>query len=223
MVVEPDSNHWALAGDPGPLKLDPAVRADIEWIVNRFGNWSTNDLLDYVYDRYPAYTVLCKRMNRPDISRPLATPAVYTAGYEGLTVDEFLDLLVQTGIRALVDVRSNPVARRYGFHRSTLDRLCGKLGIQYSHHLELGIPSHLRQDLQTQADRDRLFELYGQTTLTTEAGSIEALARRLRESPTVFLCQEARACECHRSHLARALAGISGLPVVHLPMGANHG
>ena len=40
-------------------------------------------------------------------------------------VNALLDLLLRKGIRRLVDVRCNPVARRYGYHKATLCRLGG--------------------------------------------------------------------------------------------------
>jgi uncharacterized protein (DUF488 family) len=48
-------------------------------------------------------------------------------------------------IRRLIDVRSNPTARRYGFHESTLDRLVNRLSIEYRHFAELGIRSEIRR------------------------------------------------------------------------------
>ena len=44
-----------------------------------------------------------------------ALAAVYTAGYEGNSIDRFLDRLMKRGIYSIIDVRSNPISRKYGF------------------------------------------------------------------------------------------------------------
>src|SRR5262245_36147850 len=108
--------------------VDRSIRSDICEIIERFGKRSRNELTNYVYNNYPQYT--CNSRLRQLASRPVASPAVFTAGYEGRSVDSFLNLLIQSGIQRLIDVRRNPIARRYGFHRSTLNRLCGRLDIE---------------------------------------------------------------------------------------------
>ena len=75
-------------------------------------------------------------------------------------MDGFLNLLVQSGIRRLVDVRNNPISRRYGFHKATLGRLCGFLDIDYQHVPELGIQPVLRQTWRSAADYEVLFGRY---------------------------------------------------------------
>ena len=110
-------------------------------------------------------------------TRPVASLAVYTAGYEGQQVDAFLDMLMRTGIQQLLDVRNNPVSRRYGFHKTTLDRLCKSLDIEYLHRPELGIPPVLRQTLNTQADYEALFTKYEASVLTDEAVAVEEVSQ----------------------------------------------
>jgi uncharacterized protein (DUF488 family) len=153
LLADADENTWRLtnAGREAALAAPTDVRNDSRRIHEKYGNKGRNALLDDLYPRYPQYTYLStyKILAR----RPISEPAVYTAGYEGLTVDGFLDLLVQKGIRRLIDVRHNPVARRYGFHRSTLNRLCGNFDIDYLHVPELGIRSELRQNLSTGGSR----------------------------------------------------------------------
>ena len=150
-----------------------------------------------------------------------AAPAVYTAGYEGLSIDRFLSLLVESGIQRLIDVRNNPSSRRFGFHRSTLNRLTAALGIAYEHFPELGIPSRVR-DLYSEemGGRDLMFERYYEgVTLKSEAAAIERVATYVRERPSVLVCMEADPCDCHRSRLAVPVSRLIGLPVVHLRAG----
>lgn len=213
-VRETESN-WELgeiAADPS--KLPKAIVQDIKGKIGNLSKKPVNELSDYVYDKYPAFTVNSQRqMPAP---RPTARPQVYTAGYEGLQIDKFLNRLVQNGIEQLLDVRSNPIARRFGFHKSTLERLCGALNIRYSHIPELGIKSEERRSLQTTADYMTLFDRYETATLVDQRLIVERTASMVAERPSVLVCMEADPCFCHRSRLARDVAHLTSLPVVHL-------
>ena len=190
------------------------VAQDVEVLASRFRGMSTNRLLDYVYDRFPEFTVNSVREKRAQ--RPTAVPNVYTAGYEKCSVDRFLSVLVSSGIRRLIDVRMNPVARRYGFHKSTLQRLCGKLSIDYRHLPELGIHSSQRQQLATREDYDTLFQEYQRTTLKEEQAAISRVVELVAELPSVLVCMEADPCFCHRLRLASVVADRTGLEIVNL-------
>ena len=121
-------------------------------------------------------------------------------------------------MQCIVDVRRNPVARRYGFHKSSLSRLCSKVNIEYVHVPELGIPSDLRQNLDCQAAYDRLFEQY-ERELLPQAQAQEALCRLaqlLSSKPTALMCMEAEPTMCHRSRVANDgnWSGPVRLPIV---------
>lgn len=141
---------------------------------------------------------------------------VYTCGYEGVSIDGFLNQLLRAGVRRLVDVRRNPIARRYGFHKSTLGTLCGRLGIEYRHLPELGIASELRHGDRAVASRQELLDWYESEYLPEVTEPIRVVAEWMTKSPSAVMCQEANPCECHRSRLARSVARLTALPVYHL-------
>jgi uncharacterized protein (DUF488 family) len=189
-------------------------KREVRKVVTEFGHFSNNDLLDYVYQRHPVFTVNSERQKLAP--RPTAEVAVFTAGYEGVSIDGFLNLLVESGIERLIDVRSNPTARRYGFHKSTLNRLVNHLGIEYRHFAELGIQSEVRQLFPPDGDRSVMFDEYEVTTLTREAAAVRDVAKLVRERPSVLVCMEAEPSCCHRSRLANPVADLTGLPIIHL-------
>jgi len=213
-IVEATDKTWACTIPASGEGLSQGVKEDARRIVARFRDRSPEGVLDYVYHSYPAYTVNSKRQKLAE--RKVADPAIYTAGYEGLQIDGFLDLLVQAGIRRLLDVRNNPVARRYGFHKSTLSRLCGYLDIEYIHFPELGIVSEARQNLNESSDYSKLFEFYERTILPTQTDAVGRVAASMLEEPGVLVCMEAEACRCHRSRLGAEVARVTGLALVHL-------
>lgn len=55
------------------------------------------------------------------------TGAFFTIGYEGRTRDEYLALLVGAAVTLLVDVRRNPISRKKGFSKRTLEPAVGEL------------------------------------------------------------------------------------------------
>ena len=70
-------------------------------IVERYGQMKLSLLIKDVYDRYRWYALNSERPERRSFSippRPKASPAVYTIGYEGKTVDAFFNYLLQKGI-----------------------------------------------------------------------------------------------------------------------------
>lgn len=205
---------WELGNIFDDGNLPATICRDVDKIVSRFRSKPLDDLLNYVYHNYPAFTVNSVRERLA--VRPSAIPAVYTAGYEGLQVDGFLNLLIQSGIERLIDVRRNPIARRFGFHKSTLVRLCGSVGITYEHVAELGIASEFRQSLESEADYLALFESYETTTLVSEQQAVTRVAAMVVEKPSVLVCMEANPCCCHRSRLANEVSRRTELPIVHL-------
>lgn len=211
---------WQLVEDvPRPTaRLPQRVRRDAARVVERFAERSRADLRDYVYGNFPWFTV--NSTVRRLATRPVGPPMVYTAGYRGWQVDGFLDMLMRAGIRRLVDVRNNPVARRYGFHKSSLARLCGKVSIDYLHYPQLGIPSAQRRNLTCRADHQALLAQYDREILPCEGDAIRSVAELTREMPTVLVCAEPDPQQCHRSRLAKAIARITALPVHHL--GGQH-
>jgi len=188
-----------------------SVRQDAERVVQRFRDKDSEFLVDYIYRRFPWYTMnsQARKLQR----RPVASHAVFTVGYEGRLVDGFLDLLLRCGIQHIIDVRSNPVARRYGFHKSTLDRLCGKVQIGYSHFPQLGIPSGLRHGLETPGQYEALFQQYEADVLPREERAVAKVASLMKERPSALMCMEADPSKCHRTRLARAIARETGLSI----------
>jgi uncharacterized protein (DUF488 family) len=201
------------------LKLDerrvgevPEVEAEtaveVARLVKRYRHRSKEALLDEVYADYPWYALLSERKGVVKQRRPEAEVAIYTVGYEKLDIDELLGLLLEKGIRRVIDVRKNPLSRQYGFHKSTLSRHLDSMGIGYVHVPELGIDSSWRAELDTLADYEAIFRRYESEVLPTAdaRGAIAAVAGLMSDTPSVLLCQEADPRYCHRTCVARAVS-----------------
>jgi len=206
-----------LGDTPNQHKLHAAADAAVDTVLRRYMDVPQSDLLRDVYARYPWYAInteLRELVTTPVPERREATSAIYTIGYHRTSVDSFANRLLQEGIRSVVDVRANPISRKYGFAGSSLQSICRKVGLGYQHFPRLGIPSSKRKGVSGTAGFDALFANYERHTLSSNAKDVAAVSALLKCTPSVLLCAERNASECHRSRLAFAVADSTGLPII---------
>ena len=115
----------------------------------------------------------------------------------------------------MIDVRSNPISRKWGFAKSTLSGLCEKTGIEYIHSPELGISYEKREGLATKDDYRTLLGEY-ERHLPSLEGKIQGALLLISAAPSALVCVEADVQMCHRGRLANNMAKKSQLPIVHL-------
>ena len=230
-LLEDDDQRWALT--PVGRKTARSGRVLSERL-GRFGQryraLRGDDLVREVYLRFPYYATRSRIVQRvlPEVkdraaieaARPAASrPGLVTIGYEGKTLEAYLNQLLRDSVTILCDVRRNPISRKYGFSKSTLAKACAGVGIRYEHLPALGIASDDRRNLETQADYDALFADYERTSLPQQGTSLEIIQGWLDQGERVALtCYEAQPCQCHRHCVAEALerAAAKKLAAVHL-------
>lgn len=190
-------------------------------VKKEYGAMSTNSLMRHTYIHYPFYAIKSevapdiltnRELARVEASKPQNDKTVlFTIGYEGVSLEEYLLRLIKNDVKVLVDVRNNPMSMKYGFSKSQLKRYCEGLGIKYIHIPEVGIQSEQRRELNSQTDYDNLFTVYRTQNLRkTKKQQIEILTL-LKESKRIALtCFEANICQCHRKHLAEAIETLPG-------------
>jgi len=199
--------------------LRSGVSSGITEVVARYGKMRERQLIKTVYSRYPWYAMRSENRDLlpEDVpERPCSPKSVYTAGYEGKSIDRFLDDLLKAGIHAIVDVRANAASRKYGFSKTSFASIAAKLGLEYHHVPELGIPSQDRRGLDSDEAYERLLQHYERQIMARHVDRVERLAPLICERPSVLVCMEKDASRCHRGRLANALAKIVRLPIVHL-------
>ena len=214
-ISHPSKDKIQRIKDVASPAVNPDLRSKISGFLKKYRGLSTDELVDHVYSRFPWFTINAKASGQRKEERPKARCAVYTAGYEGLQIDGFLNILLRSGIQRIIDVRHNPISRRYGFHKSTLSRVCSGLDIEYKHVPEVGIPSKLRSDLHP-SDYIQLFQKYEQDILPTQQAAVENIARWVESKPSVLVCMEANPDSCHRSRLAAQIENLTKLATHHL-------
>ena len=136
---------------------------------------------------------------------PGSTVTIWTIGYEGLSLEQFLELLKANGVEHLVDIREAPISRKVGFAKAALSDAVERAGIRYSHVRALGCPKPIRDRHKETGDWGRYtrdFKIY-------LAGQDEALAQlraTVAAARTCLLCYEADYNRCHRTFVAEAIS-----------------
>lgn len=223
--IKPDDDTIALCEYNADIveekigELNSSALQSVDSVVKRYGKLGTRKLLENVYLKYPWYASRSELTDlRPILSKPVvnAKTAVYTLGYEGLSVDLFFNHLLEQGIKLIVDVRAKPISRRYGFSKRQICEIGRKLGLDYCHLPNLGIPGKLRVNLNSFDDYQRLLKHYERKMLPNLKNEVKELANLMQETVSVLVCVEKDIRCCHRSRLADAVSKISKLKVVHL-------
>ena len=216
-----DDQRWVLTED-GSNIAGNATSSAIRSFGYRYRSVRGDALVADTYRRYPYYAIRSeiaeqvlqddqRTLDRIESTRPQAARSrLFTIGYEGRTLESYLNLLIREGATLLCDLRRNAISRKYGFSKTTLERACTGVGIRYEHLPELGIESRRRRGLKTQADFKTLFKTYERTTLPNQGDALEKIRSWLRSGESVALtCFELEAGQCHRHCVANALEEIA--------------
>lgn len=132
---------------------------------------------------------------------------IYTIGYEGATVPEFIAALESAGVERVIDVRALPLSRRPGFSKSPLRLALAEAGIEYIHLKALGTPASGRAAARA-GRHTELARIYsGQLELPEAIAQSAQMLQLAREKPSALLCMEREPAHCHRTLLLNAVAG----------------
>lgn len=174
-------------------------------VYKRYPYWAINSIIFDLLLRDAPDAMKAIQEARPTKKVPLAS-----IGYEGRSIEDYINSLIRSGISVLCDVRKNPISRRYGFSKSTLREICEGCGIEYRHYPQLGIASSDRRDLKCQLDYDLLFSRYEKEILSDAQKELEEISSIVKSGRGVALtCFEANPAQCHRTKVLNALRVIS--------------
>jgi uncharacterized protein (DUF488 family) len=201
--------------------LKEADRKHLQEVKALYGNMNADALMKHTYINYPFFAINSIKaksilstgeFEKVKGCKPAENNTVlFTIGYEGISLEEYLTRLLKNNVKLLVDVRNNPLSMKFGFSKSLLKRYCESLGIQYMHFPEVGIQSNQRQELNSQADYDNLFTAYKINNLSRTQTTQNAILSLLKQHKRIALtCFEADICQCHRKHLSEAIVALPG-------------
>jgi uncharacterized protein (DUF488 family) len=142
---------------------------------------------------------------------------VHTIGHSARSIDEFIALLQENGVRLLVDVRRHPGSRLYPqFNSETLAATLAVAGIAYRHVPDLGGRRQPRADSPNTAWENAGFRGYADHMDSAEfRAGLATLLRDAERGGAAIMCAEAVPWRCHRNLLADALV-TRGVGVIHI-------
>ena len=140
---------------------------------------------------------------------------IYTIGYEGIDIDDFLYLLEKHNIETLVDIRELPLSRKHGFSKNSLANLLNLKGFEYIHMPQFGCPKPIRN--QYKSDNNwQSYKLAFTKYIQTQSDELLELANLATSSKCALFCFEADYNFCHRSLVANEINKKHGLSIDHV-------
>ncbi|MCL1973169.1 MAG: DUF488 domain-containing protein [Endomicrobia bacterium] len=215
-IVCEDSNCFVLQQfDKQAYKITKDDTEKIDSLYWQFNGKTSDELMKITYVNYPYYAKNSKRKDliAAEIKKAIKTAVsnnnnitLFDIGYEGKSLEAYLNLLIKNNIKTLVDVRKNPISMKYGFSKSFLSKRTKDLDIEYIHIPELGIESDKRQSLNSFEDYQNLFANYEDTTLKRNIKSVEKVYDILMQDKRIAItCFEADKNYCHRYRIVKCI------------------
>lgn len=131
---------------------------------------------------------------------------LFTIGYEGATMGEFIAALQAAGVERVIDIRAVANSRRPGFSKTPLRNALAEAGIDYVHLRALGTPAAGRQAARA-GRKAELERIYAGQLATPQAMAEGAMMLDLAgEKPSALLCYERDPACCHRTLLWQSLS-----------------
>lgn len=217
-LLESDEQSWTLTAE-GRRNVGAAQDMHLSAFARQYAKLRGTELVAHTYRKFP-FTATRSEIAGEVLNGDEAALAqirkakprrssrqVQTIGYEGHSLESYLNTLLKAGVTVLCDVRKNPLSRKYGFSKKALQNGCEAVGLRYEHLPELGIAGAQRKNLETQADYDALFKEYEQTDLPQHGQALDVIHSWIQDGQRVALtCYEHLPQQCHRHCVAEALA-----------------
>ena len=146
----------------------------------------------------------------------MSKKSLYTIGYEGADLGDFIVTLKSQGIGQVIDIRELPLSRKRGFSKNALkDALAGH-GIAYVHLRALGDPKAGR--IAARAGEFSTFRrLYTAHLRQNDAqAALLETSKIAKKKTSVLLCYELDYKNCHRSIVANSLSDGFDFSVKHI-------
>jgi uncharacterized protein (DUF488 family) len=141
-----------------------------------------------------------------------------TIGHGTLAAPAFADLVIDAGLRIVVDVRRFPGSRRHPhFAFEAMQRWLPAAGVAYAWDERLGGRRRGREGSPNLGLRNPSFRAFADHMATPAfAAALDELLTTADRSPTAMMCAESLWWRCHRRLIADAAVLLRGAEVRHL-------
>ena len=139
---------------------------------------------------------------------------IWSVGHSNHSIERFIEILIESGITSVVDLRSQPYSRYTGhFNQIPLQRALESAGITYTFMgNELG--GRPTDKLMYDAEGHVLYSEMAKSQLFKDG--LEQLIEISDQSPTAMMCSEEDPTDCHRRLLVTRVLEELPIPVTHI-------
>jgi uncharacterized protein (DUF488 family) len=134
----------------------------------------------------------------------MAKKKIFTIGYQGRTLDDFLGELEKAGVKRVIDVRRITSSRKRDFSKTRFSQSLAEKGMEYVGMRELGTPDEVRRFYKTGGAKEEFLRRY-EKYVDSVPEAMKKLESEAKEAPSAIMCYEKDAGECHRQILTRKL------------------
>lgn len=196
------------------LKLDKSVAEALDNNIINYAIASVIGSLELNLQRKFLNIIIKKEVSSPSqaskLKNIMLNDTIYTIGYQGRNILDFIDILLKNDIKLLVDIRESAKSeKKADFNKDVLNRELERKNIKYIHKPELGIPYNLQLPYKDgKLGLDCLRQWYN-WHIETEFSLPEFITLIKESGRTVLMCMERYAkrireqkYSCHRDLLA---------------------
>ena len=142
--------------------------------------------------------------------------ALHTIGYEGISINEFIDALNRSGIDLLIDIRELPLSRKRGFSKKALNSHLASHNIGYLHLKGLGDPKAGRLAARAghYSEFKRIFSAHMRTRIAKD--DLQRGIEIAKTRSACLLCFERDHLNCHRCIVAEEMAKQGAFKLIHI-------
>jgi len=141
------------------------------------------------------------------------TPPLFTIGYQGRTLDQFIEILRENKIKTVIDIRFSAVSRfKPDFRDSNLSLDLPLAGIKYARYREFGVPFEWQTPYKAGVVSFECLDRYYRWNVSKNTDFKAFVNGVKKSSPAALMCFERYATPtrgqkiaCHRSILAAML------------------
>lgn len=140
---------------------------------------------------------------------------IYTIGYTGFSLEEFIGILKYYTINVVIDVRSLPYSERYpDYNKNNLEKTLKNNGIYYRNYItEFGARQENTEFYSSEGILD--FELFAKSEQFLKG--VNKICNSVAMGyNVVLLCAEKNPIQCHRAILVSRVFSDLGYSIIHL-------
>jgi uncharacterized protein (DUF488 family) len=139
---------------------------------------------------------------------------IFSIGYEGKSIEGFIDMLKRNGVERLIDVRKDPYSRKPFFSKKALAAKLQEAGVEYVGVPELGTDKATRDKYKMDSDVGEFLKVY-KAGFEKNIEFYERLKELAIEKSSCIMCYEEDYRQCHRQVIEERME-TDGFRVIHL-------